>query len=86
MSLESIFVSIGWSLLVVFMVVFIIKVVYNTIKAERKRKLFIPGMKSGDKVYFSVASGNVNGEVLEVNGDDVKVVITLNKSRLYPND
>jgi hypothetical protein len=43
-------------------------------------------MKSGDKVYFSVASGNVNGEVLEVNGDDVKVVITLNKSRLYPND
>jgi preprotein translocase subunit YajC len=85
MSLETIN-TIGWLLLLTFMSFFVIKVIYNTIKAERKRKLFIPGMKSGDKVYFSVASGNVNGEVLEVNGDDVKVVITLNKSRLYPND
>jgi preprotein translocase subunit YajC len=74
------------SLLLSLMVYFIIRVIYNTIKAERKRKLFIPGMKSGDKVYFPVASGSVNGEVLEVSGDDVKVVVTVSKSRVYPND
>lgn len=85
MNLET-FTLVGWLLLLVFMVAFIIKVVYNTIKIERKKKLFTPSMKSGDKVYFSVASGNVSGEVLDVDGDDVKVVITVNKSRLYPND
>jgi len=85
MSLETIN-TIGWSLLGVFMVVFIIKVVYNTIKAERKRKLFTTEMKTGDKVYFPVASGSVRGEILDVNGDNVKIVVTVPKSSVYPND
>jgi preprotein translocase subunit YajC len=85
MSLETIN-TIGWLLLLTFMSFFVIKVIYNTIKAERKRKLFIPGMKSGDKVYFPVASGSINGEILDVNGDDVKIVVTVSKSRVYPND
>jgi preprotein translocase subunit YajC len=85
MNLETI-TLVGWVLLLVFMTVFIIKVIYNTIKIERKKKLFTPVMKQGDKVYFSVTDGNMNAEILDVNGDDVKVVITLHKSRLYPND
>ena len=85
MNLETI--TLVWCvLLLVFMTVFIIKVIYNTIKAERKKKLFTPEMKSGDKVYFPVASGSINGEILDVNGDDVKIVVTVSKSRVYPND
>jgi preprotein translocase subunit YajC len=80
------FKAIGWVLLLVFMTVFIIKVIYNTIKAERKKKLFTSEMKSGDKVYFPVDSGSINGEILDVNGDDVKIVVTVSKSRVYPND
>jgi preprotein translocase subunit YajC len=85
MNLETI-TLVGWVLLLVFMTVFIIKVIYNTIKSERKKKLFTPEMKSGDKVYFPVASGSINGEILDVNGDDVKIVVTVSKSRVYPND
>ena len=85
MNLETI-TLVGWVLLLVFMTVFIIKVIYNTIKAERKKKLFTSEMKSGDKVYFPVASGSINGEILDVNGDDVKIVVTVSKSRVYPND
>lgn len=85
MNLETI-TLVGWVLFLVFMTVFIIKVIYNTIKIERKKKLFTAVMKQGDKVYFSVTNGDMNVEILDVNGDDVKVVITLHKSRLYPND
>ena len=85
MSLET-FTLVGWVLLLITMVAFIIKVVYNTIKSERKRKLFTTEMKTGDKVYFPVASGSVRGEILDVNGDNVKIVVTVPKSRVYPND
>ena len=85
MNLETIAV-IGWSLVIISMLAFIIKVAYNTIKIERKKKLFTPAMKSGDKVYFTVASGSVRGEILDVNGDNVKIVVTVPKSRVYPND
>jgi hypothetical protein len=43
-------------------------------------------MKQGDKVYFPVASGSVNGEILEVTKDKVKMVIEVYKSRVYPNE
>ena len=85
MSSETIAV-IGWSLVIISMLAFIIKVAYNIIKIERKKKLFTPAMKSGDKVYFPVASGSVRGEILDVNGDNVKIVVTVPKSRVYPND
>ena len=80
------FTLVGWVLLLITMVAFIIKVVYNTIKSERKRKLFTTEMKPGDKAYFPVASGSVRGEILDVNGDNVKIVVTVPKSRIYPND
>lgn len=73
-------------LLLVFLGSFVIFVIYKTLQNEKKRKEYTPEMKSGDKVYFSVASGGVRGEILEVNGDDVKVVVTVSKSRVYPND
>ena len=85
MSSETIAV-IGWSLVIISMLAFIIKVAYNTIKIERKKKLFTPAMKSGDKVYFPVASGSVRGEILNVNDDEVKIVVTVSKSRVYPNE
>ena len=85
MSSETIAV-IGWSLVIISMLAFIIKVAYNIIKIERKKKLFTPAMKSGDKVYFPVASGSVRGEILNVNDDEVKIVVTVSKSRVYPNE
>jgi preprotein translocase subunit YajC len=81
----SYWASLGWSLLLAIMVYFIIRVVCNTIKTERKRKVFKLEMKSGDKAYFPVASGGVYGEILEVNEDDVKIVVTIPKSRVYPD-
>lgn len=66
--------------------VFISYVIYRTLQTEKKRKQYTSEMKSGDKIYFPVASGGVTGEILEVNDDDVKVVITVSKSRVYPNE
>ena len=85
MNIETIAV-IGWSLVIISMIVFIVKVTYNTIKTERKRKIFTCEMKPGDKAYFPVASGSVRGQILNVNGDEVKIVVTVPKSRVYPND
>lgn len=85
MNLEAIAI-IGWSLLIISMIVFIIKVVYNTIKSEKERKKFLPEMKQGDNVYFPVASGSIPGEILEVNGDEVKIVVTVSRSRVYPKN
>jgi preprotein translocase subunit YajC len=85
MNLEAIAI-IGWSLLIISMIVFIIKVVYNTIKSEKERKKFFPEMKQGDNVYFPVASGSITGEILEVNGDEIKIVVTVSKSRVYPKN
>ena len=64
---------------------FFIYALYNTYKGEQTKKEFTPNMKTGDKVYFPVASGSVNCEVVEIDGDNVKVTLTINKSRLYPN-
>ena len=85
MNLETIAV-IGWSLVIISMVVFIVKITYNTIKAEKERKKFFPEMKQGDNVYFPVASGSIPGEILEVNGDEIKIVVTVSKSRVYPKN
>lgn len=43
-------------------------------------------MKQGDNIYFPVASGSIPGEILEVNGDEVKVIVTVSKSRVYPKN
>ena len=73
-------------LLVVFLGSFIIFLIYRTLQTEKKRKQYTPTMKQGDKVYFPVSSGSVNGEILEVTEDKVKMIIEVSKSRVYPNE
>ena len=43
-------------------------------------------MKQGDKVYTPVMSGSLNGEIIEITEDKVKMVIEVSKSRVYPNE
>jgi hypothetical protein len=42
-------------------------------------------MKVGDKVHFPVDSNTVTGKILEVDGDTVKIVVSVSKSRVYPD-
>lgn len=76
---------IGWTLLILLITYWSIKIIVNTIKSERGRKKFSPNMKAGDKVYFSVDSNSVTGNILEVDDDIVKVVVSVSKSRVYPD-
>ena len=71
-------------LLLGFLISFIVYVAYRTIQNENKRKQYTPTMKQGDNVYFPVASGSINGEILEITEDKVKIVIEVYKSRVYP--
>lgn len=80
------FVIIGWSLLLTIMFIFTFKVIYNTIKSEKDRKKFILTVKKGDKVYTPTSGNSLNGEVFDVNENEVKIIITVPKSRVYPND
>jgi hypothetical protein len=76
---------IGWTLLIMLMVYWTIKIVVNTIKSEKSRKKFSPNVKVGDKVYVPIDSNTVTGDILEVDGDTVKVVVSVSKSRVYPD-
>ena len=73
-------------LLLAFLVSFIVYAAYRTLQTEKKRKEYTPTMKQGDTVYFPVASGGINGEILEITEDKVKMVIEVHKSRVYPNE
>ena len=75
---------IGWSLVIITMIVFTYIVIRNTIKNERNRKSFSNIMKIGDSVYVPVGDSLINGEILEINGDEVKVIVKVTKSRVYP--
>jgi preprotein translocase subunit YajC len=76
---------IGWTLLIMLVVYWTIKIIVNTIKSEKGRKKFSPNMKVGDKVHFPVDSNTVTGKILEVDGDTVKIVVSVSKSRVYPD-
>lgn len=82
----ALFIVLSFSAIFLFLLGILGYALYNTIKAERKRKKFTSVMKEGDKVYFPVMSGSVNAEVLEINDDMVKVVVSVRKSRVYPNE
>jgi hypothetical protein len=41
-------------------------------------------MKQGDNIYVPVMSGSIQGEILEVNQDKIKMVIEVPKSKVYP--
>jgi preprotein translocase subunit YajC len=80
------FTTVGWILLTITMFIFIVKVIYNTVKSERKRKQFIPTIKKGDKVYTPTSGNSLSGDVFQVNENEVKIIITVAKSRVYAND
>ena len=59
-------------------------ITFKMIRNEKRRMRYTLKMKIGDEVYQTITSGGINGEVLDINGDEVKIVITVNKSDLYP--
>lgn len=67
-------------IILVLSIFFLIKLIKN----ERDRKKFNDIMKPGDEVKVPTVD-YVIGEILEVNGDEVKVVIKVPKSIVYPN-
>ncbi len=69
--------NIGWVISIIVMVFFTIKVIINTIRAEKRRKSFLSVMKPGDKVTVPVVDA-YEGEVLEINGDEVNYEIFRN--------
>lgn len=75
---------IGWVALLSLMVIGTIRFIIKAIKTERKRKSFTNTIKPGDKVMVPVMD-RYYGEVLEVNGDEVKIVVKAPKNRVYPN-
>ena len=82
MKMETI-ATYGWLLLLMIMVFMITKIIVNTIRTERKRKSFSTNMKPGDQVIVPVMD-RYFGEVLEVNGDEVRIIVTAPKNRVYP--
>lgn len=50
-----------------------------------KRRSYINNIKVGDKVWFSVSDNMVNTVVEEIDGDNIKVSIVINRKRLNPN-
>jgi preprotein translocase subunit YajC len=74
----------GWLLLIIFMTFMLTKIIINVVRNERKRKSFLPNMKPGDQVVVPILTDQYSGEVLEVNGDEVKIIVTAPKNRVYP--
>ena len=69
--------------LVTYLILMVIVFIINAIRNENKRKDYSSVMKEGDEVYIHVRD-YVDGEVIEVNGDDVKILVRTNKSKVYP--
>lgn len=74
---------IGWVVLLLFMSFMIIRIIVNTVRNERKRKAYSKIIRPGDQVTVPVME-RYSGEVLEVNGDEVKIIVTAPKIRVYP--
>ena len=83
MEMETI-ANYGWLLLIIFMVFMTTKIIVNTVRNERNRKAFSKVIKPGDSVTVPVMNDQYSGEVLEVNGDEVKIIVTAPKNRVYP--
>ena len=62
-----------------------IRLIYSVYKTEMKRSSYINNIKVGDKVWFSISDNIVNSTVEEIDGDNIKVSITVNRKRLNPN-
>jgi preprotein translocase subunit YajC len=68
----------------IFIWLFII-LIYKLYKTEMKRRSYINNIKVGDKVWFSITDNIVNSVVEEIDGDNIKVSIVVNRKRLNPN-
>jgi len=75
--------SVGWIVLLIFMSFMTIRIIINTVRNERNRKAFSKVIKPGDSVTVPVMNDQYSGEVLEVNGDEVKIIVTAPKNRVY---
>lgn len=75
-----------YSVLFIGIIVMFGKIIYNTIVNEKRQSKYLSEMKVNDSVYFPCASGSVNGEILEINDDTVKIVVTVSKKRVYERD
>ena len=82
MEMETI-ANYGWLILLILMSFLTFRIIVNTVRTERKRKSFSTNMKPGDQVIVPVMD-RYEGEVLEVNGDEVKIIVTAPKNRVYP--
>ena len=84
MSTETITI-IGWSLVGLLMFGMIIRLIVGTIQSYRQQKKYLPNMKVGDSVWFPTSATDIYGVVEEIDGDLVKVSLTIRKDRLHSN-
>jgi preprotein translocase subunit YajC len=75
--------TIGFIALAIFMAFMTIRIIVNAVRNERNRKAYSKVIKPGDRVKVPVLNDRYSGEVLEVNGDEVKIVVTAHKNRVY---
>lgn len=77
--------SVGWIVLLIFMSFMAVRIIINIVRNERNRRDFYKVIKPGDSVTVPVINDQYSGEVLEVNDDEVKIVVTAPKNRVYQN-
>ena len=70
--------------LIAFAIFMVVRILTKTIRNERNRRAFASTMKPGDLVKVPVLDDHYVGEVFEVNGDEVKIIVTASKNRVYP--
>ena len=70
--------------LIAFAIFMLVRILTKTIRNERNRRAFASTMKPGDLVKVPVLDDHYVGEVFEVNGDEVKIIVTASKNRVYP--
>ncbi len=74
------------SLMMLGMFIFLLYVVYNTVKYEKVSKEFRKNIKVGDKAYFSCQGFDsivTNPSVMEGDVEMVEVKLLLRKDRVY---
>lgn len=69
--------------LMLFVAFMTAKIIVSVILNERRRKAYAKVIKPGDQVRVPVINDQYQGEVLEVNGDEVKIIVTAPKNRVY---
>lgn len=79
------FTILGWALVLFMLLGLFGYMIIQTIRAYKLQKKYLPNMKVGDSVWFSTPSTDINGTVEEIDGEFVKVSLTIRKDRLHSN-